>query len=83
MQEAGTAAEGEALWAPWVQAWQASVPAEALTSRRLAVLGLGAAYQLVSLDAILRGMEPALRHSLADSAQGYAAILDRAARGEA
>jgi len=81
MQDAETAAESEALWAPWVEAWQGSVPADALAGRRHAVLGLGAAYQLVSLDAILRGMEPELRHSLADSAQAYAAILDAAAQG--
>jgi hypothetical protein len=82
MQDAATAEDGEALWRPWVEAWQDRVPASELASRRVAVAGLGAAYQLVSLDGILRGMEPAIRHTLSDSAAGYAAILDRAARGE-
>jgi hypothetical protein len=83
MQDAATATEGEALWQPWVEAWQQRVPALDLQTRRQQVAGLGAAYQLVSLDAILRGMEPAIRHTLSDSAVGYAAIMDRAARGEA
>lgn len=83
MQDATTATEGRALWQPWVEAWQHRVPAPELETRRLEVAGLGAAYQLVSLDAILRDMEPAIRHTLSDSAVGYAAILDRAARGEA
>jgi hypothetical protein len=41
------------------------------------VLGVGAAHQLLSLDGILRAMEPALRHSLAWSAVAYTDVLDR------
>ena len=66
-----------ARWETWVDAWSGRVRPADLRPRLEQVLGVGAAHQLISLDGILRAMEPALRHSLAWSAVGYAAILDR------
>jgi hypothetical protein len=64
-------------WEAWVDAWAPRVPARLLRPRRDPVLGVGAAHQLLSLDGILRAMEPELRHSLAWSASAYVAVLDR------
>ena len=64
-------------WETWVDAWAPHVPAAELRPRLEQVLGIGAAHQLISLDGILRVMEPALRHSLAWSAVAYAQVLDR------
>jgi len=66
-----------ARWETWVDAWSPRVPATELRPRLEQVLGIGAAHQLISLDGILRAMEPALRHSLAWSAVAYAQVLDR------
>ena len=66
-----------ARWETWVDAWSPRVPAVQLRPRLDQVLGVGAAHQLLSLDGILRAMEPALRHSLAWSAVAYTAVLDR------
>lgn len=75
--EAPDDAELAARWETWVDAWSGRVPAAELRPRLPQVLGVGAAHQLISLDGILHAMEPALRHNLAWSAVGYAAILDR------
>ncbi len=64
-------------WETWVDAWSPRVPAVTLRPLLEPVLGVGAAHQLLSLDGILRAMEPALRHSLAWSAVAYLAVLDR------
>jgi Ser/Thr protein kinase RdoA (MazF antagonist) len=66
-------------WDTWVDAWAPRVPARELRPLLEPVLGVGAAHQLLSLDGILRAMEPALRHSLAWSAVAYTAVLDRLA----
>jgi hypothetical protein len=66
-----------ARWETWVDAWTPRVPARALRPLLEPVLGVGAAHQLLSLDGILRAMEPALRHSLAWSAVAYTDVLDR------
>jgi Ser/Thr protein kinase RdoA (MazF antagonist) len=66
-----------ARWETWVDAWSPRVPASELRPRLEQVLGIGAAHQLLSLDGILRAMEPALRHSLGWSAVAYADVLDR------
>jgi hypothetical protein len=66
-------------WETWVDAWAPRVPARELRPLLEPVLGVGAAHQLLSLDGILRAMEPALRHSLAWSAVAYTAVLDRLA----
>jgi Ser/Thr protein kinase RdoA (MazF antagonist) len=64
-------------WDAWVDACSGRVAAAELRPRVWQVLGVGAAHQLISLDGILRAMEPALRHTLLFSAIAYAAILDR------
>jgi Ser/Thr protein kinase RdoA (MazF antagonist) len=68
-------------WETWVDAWSSRIPASELRPRLDQVLGVGAAHQLISLDGILRAMEPALRHSLAWSAVAYAGVLDRLVPG--
>ena len=76
----GEAADDAALsarWETWVDAWSARVPPARLRPSLEPVLGVGAAHQLISLDGILRAMEPALHHSLVWSAVAYTAILDR------
>ncbi|MFN8620757.1 MAG: aminoglycoside phosphotransferase family protein [Chloroflexota bacterium] len=75
--EASDAASLAARWETWVDAWSPRVPAAELRPRLEQVLGVGAAHQLISLDGILRAMEPALRHSLAWSAVAYTGVLDR------
>jgi hypothetical protein len=66
-----------ARWETWVDAWAPRIPARELRPLLEPVLGVGAAHQLLSLDGILRAMEPALRHSLAWSAVAYTDVLDR------
>jgi hypothetical protein len=66
-----------ARWESWVDAWSPRLAAADLRPRLAEVLGVGAAHQLISLDGILRAMEPALRHSLSWSAVAYTAVLDR------
>jgi hypothetical protein len=75
--EAADDREMAGRWDTWVDAWTGRVPAERLRPCLEPVLGVGAAHQMISLDGILRAMEPALRHTLAWSADAYARVLDR------
>lgn len=62
----------------WIEAWSATgiVAAGALRAATDAILVVGAAYQVVSYDGILRALEPATRYTMAGGATSFLAQLE-------
>jgi hypothetical protein len=60
----------------WITAWSSVVDGTALRDRLEDVLALGAAYQVISYDGILKGLEPATRYTLIDGSQGFLKSLE-------
>ena len=62
----------------WIDAWAAtgSVEGDAVRAARHAVLVVGAAYQVVSYDGILRALEPATRYTMAGGASSFLEELE-------
>ena len=58
----------------WIDAWAGTTDSAAVRETIDDILLAGAAYQLISYDGILRGLEPATRYTIADGAFEY---LDR------
>ncbi|MEO7118835.1 MAG: aminoglycoside phosphotransferase family protein [Candidatus Limnocylindrales bacterium] len=73
-------ADRDRIWAEWVEAWSDVVPAEDMRARYDDVVAIGSAYQVVSYDVILRGLEPATRPTIAHGATSFARLLDEALR---
>lgn len=67
----------------WIEAWAAtgSVEADAVRAARDAILVVGAAYQVVSYDGILRALEPATRYTMAGGASSFLEELEAHAPG--
>ncbi|HET7703179.1 MAG TPA: aminoglycoside phosphotransferase family protein [Candidatus Limnocylindrales bacterium] len=67
----------------WSAAWAAtgSVEAAAVRAARDAILVVGAAYQVVSYDGILRALEPATRYTMAGGANSFLEELEAHAPG--
>jgi Phosphotransferase enzyme family len=55
----------------WIDSWAGSTDPVAVREAIGDILRVGAAYQVISYDAILRGLEPATRYTLADGAAEY------------
>ena len=55
----------------WIDAWAGSTDPVAVRDAIGDILLVGAAYQVISYDGILRGLEPATRYTLADGAVEY------------
>jgi aminoglycoside phosphotransferase (APT) family kinase protein len=83
----GNAPEREAAVDAWIEAWTPVASATDLRDRLDDILALGAAYQVISYDGILRALEPATRYTLIDGATGFLRrleeILDQASPGRA
>jgi hypothetical protein len=60
----------------WIDAWSSIVDAAALRDRLDDILAVGAAYQVISYDGILKGLEPATRYTLVDGAAGFLKSLE-------
>ena len=60
----------------WIEAWSATVDADAVRAAVDSILVVGAAYQVVSYDAILRALEPATRYTMIDGARTHLEELE-------
>lgn len=72
----------DAATTAWVEAWAGSVDPAASRSRLADILVAGAAYQLVSYDAIMRALEPATRYTMADGPIHFLERLEASSRGD-
>lgn len=55
----------------WIDAWSADTDPVVVRAAIDAILVVGAAYQVVSYDGILRGLEPAMRYTMAGGARHF------------
>ena len=55
----------------WIDAWSADIDPVAVRAAIDAILVVGAAYQVVSYDGILRGLEPATRYTMSGGARSF------------
>lgn len=62
----------------WIDAWSADTDPATVRAAIDAILVVGAAYQVVSYDGILRGLEPATRYTMADGARSFLEKVERA-----
>lgn len=69
-------ADSDGSWTTWLDALSAIGAVGALRRQRERVLGLAAAYQLVSYAAIVRRLEPANRYQLSDGVRDFWALLE-------
>lgn len=60
----------------WIDAWSGPIAPEALRDRLDDILIVGAAYQVVSYDGIVRALEPATRYTMAGGAKEYLERLE-------
>ncbi len=60
----------------WIDAWAVVVDREAIRLALDAILIVGAAYQVVSYDGILRALEPATQYTMADGAMHFLGQLE-------
>ena len=72
----GKPAERQGAIDAWIDAWSSIVDADALRDRLEDILALGAAYQVISYDGILKGLEPATRYTLIDGSVGFLKSLE-------
>ncbi len=60
----------------WIDAWSPVVDGRALRDRLQDILALGAAYQVISYDGILKALEPATRYTLIDGSSSFLKSLE-------
>jgi aminoglycoside phosphotransferase (APT) family kinase protein len=72
----GAPGDPERSWTAWLDALSSIGPVHALRGERERVLGLAAAFQLVSYARIVRGLEPATRYQLSDGVRDFWQLLE-------
>ena len=60
----------------WVEAWAGAIEPAAIRTRVDDIVVVGAAYQIISYDGIVRALEPATRYTMGGGATHFLAQLE-------